>query len=123
MYDFEKIKLVIWDLDETFWRGVLSEGEVDVPAENVQLVKRLTDVGIINSICSKNDYEEVQKKMLELGIWDYFVFSSIDWNPKGARIQQLISDMQLRPVNVLFIDDNPSNLEEARFFSPELITM
>ena len=123
MYDFEKIKLVIWDLDETFWRGVLSEGEVDVPAENVQLVKRLTDVGIINSICSKNDYEEVQKKMLELGIWDYFVFSSVDWNPKGGRIQQLISDMQLRPVNVLFIDDNPSNLEEARFFSPELMTM
>lgn len=123
MYDFEKIKLVIWDLDETFWRGVLSEGEVDVPAENVQLVKRLTDVGIINSICSKNDYEEVQKKMLELGIWDYFVFSSVDWSPKGGRIQQLISDMQLRPVNVLFVDDNPSNLEEARFFSPELMTM
>lgn len=61
--------------------------------------------------------------MTELGIWDYFVFSSIDWNPKGARIQQLISDMQLRPVNVLFIDDNPSNLEEAKFFSPELMTM
>lgn len=123
MYDFEKIKLVIWDLDETFWEGVLSEGEVNVPAENIQLIKKLTDVGIINSICSKNDYEKVQKKMIELGIWDYFVFSSIDWNPKGGRIQQLISDMQLRPVNVLFIDDNPSNLEEAKYFSSELMTM
>ena len=123
MYDFEKIKLVIWDLDETFWKGILSEGEVNVPSENIQLIKRLTDIGIINSICSKNDYEKVQRKMTELGIWDYFVFSSIDWNPKGARIQQLISDMQLRPVNVLFIDDNPSNLEEAKFFSPELMTM
>ncbi|MGN8963156.1 HAD-IIIC family phosphatase [Bariatricus sp. HCP28S3_D3] len=123
MYDFEKIKLVIWDLDETFWEGVLSEGEVDVPAENIQLIKKLTDVGIINSICSKNDYEKVQKKMIELGIWDYFVFSSIDWNPKGGRIQQLISDMQLRPVNVLFVDDNSSNLEEAKFFCPELMTI
>ena len=123
MYDFEKIKLVIWDLDETFWKGILSEGEVNVPSENIQLIKRLTDIGIINSICSKNDYEKVQRKMTELGIWDYFVFSSIDWNPKGGRIQQLISDMQLRPVNVLFIDDNPSNLEEAKFFSPELMTM
>lgn len=123
MYDFEKIKLVIWDLDETFWEGILSEREVNVPSENVQLIKRLTDVGIINSICSKNDYEKVQRKMTELGIWDYFVFPSIDWTPKGGRIQQLISDMQLRSVNVLFIDDNPSNLEEAKFFSPELMTM
>lgn len=123
MYDFERIKLVIWDLDETFWKGVLSEGEVDVPEENIQLIKRLTDVGIINSICSKNDYGKVQRKMTEIGLWNYFVFSSIDWNPKGGRIQQLIADMQLRSVNVLFIDDNPSNLEEAKFFSPELMTM
>lgn len=123
MYNFDKIKLVIWDLDETFWKGILSEGEVNVPSENIQLIKRLTDVGIINSICSKNDYEKVQRKMTELGIWDYFVFPSIDWNPKGARIHQLISDMQLRSVNVLFIDDNISNLEEAKYFSPELMTM
>lgn len=123
MYDFEKIKLVIWDLDETFWKGVLSEEEVNILPKNIQLIKRLTDVGIINSICSKNDYEKVKRKMNEWEIWDYFVFPSIDWSPKGARIQQLICDMQLRPANVLFIDDNPSNLEEARFFSKELMTM
>lgn len=123
MYDFEKIKLVIWDLDETFWKGILSEGEVNVPSENIQLIKRLTDIGIINSICSKNDYEKVQRKMTELGIWEYFVFPSIDWTPKGARIHQLISDTHLRPVNVLFIDDSPSNLEEAKYFSAELMTM
>ncbi len=123
MYDFEKIKLVIWDMDETFWKGTLSEGEIDIQPENIQLIKRLTDVGIINSICSKNDYNKVCEKLKKFGIWDYFVFPSIDWTPKGGRIQQLISDMQLRPVNVLFIDDNPSNLEEAKFFSPELMTM
>lgn len=123
MYDFEKIKLVIWDMDETFWKGTLSEEEVDIPPENIQLIKRFTDIGIINSICSKNDYNKVQEKLENCGIWDYFVFPSIDWTPKGGRIQQLISDMQLRPVNVLFIDDNPSNLEEAKFFSSELMTM
>lgn len=29
--DFNKIKLVIWDLDETLWNGTLSEGEVVLP--------------------------------------------------------------------------------------------
>ena len=31
MYDFEKIKLIVWDLDDTFWSGTLSEGDVVVP--------------------------------------------------------------------------------------------
>ena len=37
-------------------------------------------------------------------------------------IAQTIEEMNLRPVNVLFIDDNPQNLEEAKFFSPGLQT-
>ena len=56
MIDLKTIKLVIWDLDETFWKGTLSEGSVVVPDENAQLVKDLTDCGIINSISSKNGY-------------------------------------------------------------------
>ena len=56
MYQFEKIKLVIWDLDETFWKGTLSEEHVSIPEENRRLVLRMTDIGIVNSICSKNDF-------------------------------------------------------------------
>lgn len=122
MIDFNKIKLVIWDLDETFWTGVLSEGEVQPSQENIQLVRRLTDIGIVNSICSKNDLEPVKKKLEQFGVLDQFVFLSVNWEPKGGRIKQLISDMQLRPVNVLFIDDNPSNLKEALFYTPDLMT-
>lgn len=122
MYQFEKIKLVIWDLDETFWKGTFSEGTVDIPQENVTLLKMLTDIGIVNSICSKNDAEQVLAYLRKANLSDYFVFPSVDWTPKGSRIKQLISDMQLRPVNVLFLDDNPSNLGEAEHFCPEIMT-
>lgn len=122
MYKFEKIKLVIWDLDETFWIGTLSEGCVSIPPENIKLVKRLTDIGIVNSICSKNDLEPVEEELRKNNIRDQFVFLSVNWNAKGTRVKQLISDMALRPENVLFIDDNVSNLEEAKFCCPELMT-
>ena len=56
MIRIETIKLVVWDLDETFWTGTLSEGGARIPEDNVQLVKDLTDCGIINSICSKNEF-------------------------------------------------------------------
>ena len=122
MYDFNKIKLVIWDLDETFWKGILSEGEVEPIEANLGLVRRLTDIGIVNSICSKNDIDKAEAALKKMGMWDLFVFPSVNWEPKGSRIAALISDMQLRPVNALFIDDNPSNLEEAKFFAEGLMT-
>lgn len=39
MYQFEKIKLVIWDFDETFRNGTNSEGQVSAPESNVGLIK------------------------------------------------------------------------------------
>lgn len=122
MVQFDKIKLVIWDLDETFWQGTFSEGHVEIPDQNRRLIALLTDIGIVNSICSKNDEKQVLDFLREQGLAEYFVFPSINWLPKGARIKQLISDMQLRPANVLFLDDNPSNLGEASFSCPEMMT-
>ena len=121
MIDIAKVKLVIWDLDDTFWNGTLSEGEVIPIASNVRLIKDLTDRGIVNSICSKNDYDISIKKLQDFGIEDYFVFKSIDWTPKGQRISKMIKDMGLRPVNCLFIDDNIVNLNEAQFYSNDLM--
>lgn len=122
MYQFEKIKLVIWDLDDTFWHGTISEGAVEIPEKHRQLLKQLTDIGIVNSICSKNDFSPTMAYLEERGLAEYFVFPSVNWNPKGQRVQQLIFDMQLRPANVLFLDDNPSNLGEVRHFCPEIMT-
>ncbi len=121
MYQFDKIKLVIWDMDETFWLGTITEGEVRLPDANKKLITELTDAGIISSICSKNDFQTVMDKLKEYEIADLFVFSSINWQPKGNRIQHIIEDMQLRSVNVLFIDDNPSNLAEAEHCCPGIM--
>lgn len=115
--DYKKIKLVIWDLDETFWEGTLSEGNVSTPEVHVALIKDLTDCGIINSICSKNNESEVLPELEKLGLQDYFVFKSINWEPKGQRVATLIKNMSLRPANVLFIDDNHQNLKEVEFYN------
>ncbi|MEA2013050.1 MAG: HAD-IIIC family phosphatase [Verrucomicrobiota bacterium] len=116
----EKIKLVIWDLDETFWKGVLSEGEVNIITENVEMVKYLSKRGIINSISSKNSYDQAKKLLKEYNIWDYFIFPHISWQPKGAQIKDIINKSNLRTTNVLFLDDNILNLKEAVFYNKGL---
>ena len=119
----EDIKLVIWDLDETLWSGTLSEGAVDFSTRHKEVVLELSRRGIVNSICSKNDYEDVKSRLIaEDGLWCEFVFPRISWNPKGPQIADIIETAQLRSSQVLFIDDNPGNLHEASFFAPGIQT-
>lgn len=118
----DQIKLVIWDLDQTFWTGILSEGSVTAHQDKIDLIRELTDCGIINSISSRNNEGEALQALKQLGIADYFVFNNINWENKGEQIQRKLEDMHLRPENALFIDDDPRNLEEGKYYNPGLMT-
>lgn len=113
----KEIKLVIWDLDDTFWNGTLSEGNIIPIDSNIRMVKELSKRGILNSISSKNNYDDAKKKLIELGVWDYFIFPIINWSPKGENVKNIIEKCQLRNENILFIDDNVSNLKEVEHYN------
>lgn len=118
----DQVKLVIWDMDQTFWSGILSEGSVEVQQDRVELIRNMTDCGIMNSISSRNNEEEVLRALGQLGIAEHFVFNNINWENKGEQIRQKLEEMHLRPENVLFIDDDPRNLEEGKYYCPGLMT-
>jgi FkbH-like protein len=119
----EPIRLVIWDLDETFWRGTLAEdGAIQYRNDTHEIVITLTKRGIMNSICSKNGKKQASELLKQNSIWDYFIFPSINWEPKGPRLRALLEAVQLRPESVLFIDDHPTNLREAEFYAPGIQT-
>jgi len=118
----EAVRLVIWDLDETFWKGTITEGGYQYSQAAHDIVIELARRGIISSICSKNDRDKVEDILKKHDILDYFVLTSIDWSGKGERIAKIVSLAQLRPETVLFIDDNPGNLAEARHYCPGIQT-
>tara|TARA_B110000285_G_scaffold213018_1_gene257017 strand:- start:917 stop:2698 length:1782 start_codon:yes stop_codon:yes gene_type:complete len=113
----DKIKLIIWDLDETFWKGTLSEEGIIPNHNNIELIKSLSKRGIVNSIVSKNNFDNAKRALEDLGIWEYFVFPKIDWLPKGELVREIISQAHIRTENVLFLDDNHLNLEEVLFYN------
>ena len=117
----EKIKLVIWDLDDTFWRGTLSEGDVQIDQKNIALVNNMLDAGVVCSICSKNDEQRTNEYMAGIGLQELFVFTSINWSSKGERVAQIVKEMNLRDANVLFIDDNIGNREEVQQRCPDMM--
>ena len=117
------VKLVIWDLDETFWKGTLSEEGIELIQGHIDMIRTLVDRGIMCSICSKNDYDAARKAVEVSGVWDLFVFPHIQWSPKGQAIAAMIKGMGLRDENVLLLDDNHLNLEEAQFFNKSLMVV
>ena len=124
-FDITKTKLIIWDLDDTFWEGTLSEGNVNFNKDTLLLIEELTNKGIMNSICSKNDFLNAKAEFLKQGFykyWQLFVFPSVNWNAKGQRVKNIISSMQLREENVIVIDDNESNINEIKFYCPHIMS-
>jgi FkbH-like protein len=116
----EPVRLIIWDLDDTFWQGTLSEGPVTPIAAHLLLVKTLNERGIMSSICSKNHFDAAATVLKNLGVWGEFIFPEIAFAPKAPMVQRIVENVQLRPETILFIDDNVTNLNEARFYVPGL---
>ena len=117
---FEAVRLVIWDLDETFWSGTLVEGGLNENIHYAETVKELSKRGIMNSICSKNDFSSAREILERLGVWDFFIFPSINWSSKGERVQGIVDRVKLRPETIMFIDDNSMNLREVSSVVPNI---
>jgi FkbH-like protein len=107
------LKCVVWDLDNTIWHGTLVDGEVNLRQEVISCIKKLDERGVLNSIASKNDFELAKNKLVEFGIWDYFVAPKINWSPKSQNITNTINQLNIGRDSVMFIDDNPFERDEV----------
>jgi FkbH-like protein len=115
----EPVKLVIWDLDDTFWQGtIVDDGRIGYVRAHHDIVIELARRGIISSICSRSDSATALGILRKQKIADFFAFPSISWSAKGPRLAELIHEMKLRPQNVLFIDDHHGNRAEALLAVP-----
>jgi FkbH-like protein len=119
-----KVKLIIWDLDDTLWEGTLAEGDALHLSEfRAGVIRALNNHGIVNAICSKNNFEMAKERLEELGLWDEFVFPKISFSPKGPIVKQILEEMHLRAENTIFIDDNNMNLREVEHYVSGITTL
>lgn len=117
-----KIKVVIWDLDNTVWEGILLENEdVKLREDVIDIVKTLDARGILNSISSKNDYKFAMKKLKEFGIDKYFIYEQINWNPKSKAVKSIIKSINVSKNAIAFIDDQQFERDEVAFAIPEVL--
>ena len=113
-------KVLILDLDNTLWGGVLGElgvEGIELSSDHIgavykkvqEQIKEIKNTGVVLAIASKNNEPDVQE------VWDRhpymllkrddFVVLKIDWNDKVDNIRAIASELNLGVDSFVFIDD------------------
>jgi len=117
----KEIKCVVWDLDNTIWDGVLVEhDDVRLKPGVKEVIKTLDARGILHSIASKNNYDDALAKLKEFGLDEYFLYPEINWNAKSAGLGNIKKNINIGMDAILFIDDQPFELDEVKSVHPEV---
>ena len=125
------IKLIIVDLDDTLWRGVLADSDrseferIDFwPLGLAEALLVFKARGGMLAICSKNDealataeFNRVWRGKLKL---EDFVSIKINFESKSKNIEEILDEVNILPKNALFIDDNPREIDEVSSVIPDL---
>ncbi|MFT6906575.1 MAG: FkbH-like protein [Oleiphilaceae bacterium] len=128
-------RLLVLDLDNTLWGGVLGEDGVngislggDFPGNSFKDFQKtiiaLKDRGVALAIVSKNDerialscIEEHQDMLIKKN--DIAAYQ-INWREKYINIKKIADELGLALSNILFIDDNPVEREKIKINLPEV---
>lgn len=119
-------KVLVWDLDETFWTGTLAEDGPDgvTPRpEAVAALKALDARGVLHSIASKNDPDEAAAALRRFGLLDHFLHPQVGWGPKSASVAAIARALDLGLDSFVFIDDQPFERAEVSAAHPGVRTL
>lgn len=119
-------KALALDLDNTLWGGVVGDDGVDGIEigqetgvsqsyyEFQSYVKQLKDLGILLTVCSKNDEENALAGLNhpEGALRpDDFIVIKANWENKDRNIAETAAELNILPEAILFADDNPAERE------------
>ncbi len=116
-------KALALDLDNTLWGGVVGDDGVDgiqigqetgvaqTYYEFQSYIKSLKELGIILTVCSKNDHENAiaglnhPEGALKP---DDFIIIKANWENKDRNIIEIANELNILPDSIVFVDDNPA---------------
>ena len=116
-------KVLILDLDNTLWGGVIGDDGLDriqigretpvaeAHAAFQEYCLALRERGILLAVCSKNDEKVARsgfghpESVLKL---EHFAAFKANWNPKHENIKEIASELNLGLDSFVLVDDNPA---------------
>lgn len=130
-------KLVILDLDNTLWGGIVGEtgwqglrlgghdpvGEAFVDFQRA--LKTLTRRGVVLALCSKNEESvaiEAIRQHPEMILREGdFAGWRINWRDKAQNVRELLDELRLGADAAVFLDDQPAERARVKQELPEVL--
>jgi FkbH-like protein len=127
-------KAIFVDADNTLWGGVVGEDGVtgvkidhEFPGSNYYQFQenliRLKNNGLILCLVTKNNLSDIEEifneRDMPLSISD-FVEIKANWEPKSKNIEELLISLNIGASSVIFIDDNPFEIEQVKRSNDDL---
>jgi FkbH-like protein len=130
-YKYGSKKVLILDMDNTLWGGVIGEEEINLSNDGVgkiyvdfqKNIKRLKKLGILLAICSKNNYEDGIRGLNHINSIlneNDFTIKKINWNHKAENIQEIAEELNLGLDSFVFIDDSKIERESIKQILPQV---
>lgn len=116
------IKLIVADLDNTLWDGVIGEGDVAHYLDRQRTLRNLREKGVLLSINSKNDVKNVHWHGGILNDSD-FVSRQINWDSKPNNMIRIQKELNLKFPNFLFLDDRAQEREMVQLSFPDILCL
>ena len=119
-------KAVAVDLDNTLWKGIVSEDGADGVVPDVafqRTLKALKARGILLVALSKNNAADVEPMWSDSRMVlrrEDFVELAIDWNEKPDNLRRIAQTLNLGSDAFVFVDDRPSERMRMRACAPEV---
>ncbi len=112
-------KLIVTDLDNTLWDGVIGEGAVNHRLDRQRILLRLKDKGVVLATNSSNDPARVNWNGALIQA-DDFVNHQINWDPKVLNMKRIREALNLKYKDYVFIDDRGDQLAMVGETMPEI---
>lgn len=119
-----RIKCVIWDLDNTIWDGVLLESAAlpQLRPHVRDVIEALDQRGILQSLASKNEPGPAMAALTAHGLDHYFLYPQISWSSKSQAISTIAEKLNIGIDTFAFIDDQPFERDEVVSVHPSVRT-
>ncbi len=131
-------KAIIFDCDNTLWKGILGEdgkAGIDMSLQSKtgqmynkvqQIAQWLSNQGVIIGLCSKNnsgDVDAVFKEHPDMKLTkDNIVISKINWQDKATNLREIAKELNIGLNSVVFIDDSSFEINLIKDQIPEILT-
>lgn len=131
-------KAIVFDLDDTLWKGTLAEDGIEKVIENMQscagtpfvsfmnfIKVTAKELGIFIAICSRNNSEAVKLALEQINENIFPLKNQIDCiaannNDKSENIKKIAKRLSILPEAIIFVDDNQLIRDEVKSKLPNV---